>query len=52
MAVNLISNNDARVNYTGHVRWYLPYSTESLCSSVDVSLVQMNSYFFNRISTF
>ncbi|KAI6199832.1 Acetylcholine receptor subunit alpha-type des-2 [Aphelenchoides besseyi] len=36
MASNLVSNNDARVNYTGHVRWYLPYSTESLCSSVDV----------------
>lgn len=35
-AVKLLSNNDARVNYTGHVRWYLPFSTESLCSSVDV----------------
>ncbi|KAI6189863.1 Neur-chan-memb domain-containing protein [Aphelenchoides bicaudatus] len=32
LAVNLVSNNDA----PRHVRWYLPYSTESLCSSVDV----------------
>uniref|UniRef100_A0A915CVV1 Neurotransmitter-gated ion-channel ligand-binding domain-containing protein n=1 Tax=Ditylenchus dipsaci TaxID=166011 RepID=A0A915CVV1_9BILA len=35
-AVKLISNNDVRVNYTGHVRYYLPFSTESLCNSVDV----------------
>ncbi|VDN05438.1 unnamed protein product [Thelazia callipaeda] len=30
-AVKLLSNNDVRVNYTGNVRYYLPYSTESLC---------------------
>ena len=30
-AVKLLSNNDVRVNYTGHVRYYLPFSTESLC---------------------
>ncbi|KAI1723273.1 neurotransmitter-gated ion-channel ligand binding domain-containing protein [Ditylenchus destructor] len=35
-AVKLISNNDVRVNYTGHIRYYLPFSTESLCNSVDV----------------
>ncbi|TKR86385.1 hypothetical protein L596_010987 [Steinernema carpocapsae] len=30
-AVKLLSNNDVRVNYTGHIRYYLPFSTESLC---------------------
>uniref|UniRef100_A0A0M3HIP7 Neur_chan_LBD domain-containing protein n=1 Tax=Ascaris lumbricoides TaxID=6252 RepID=A0A0M3HIP7_ASCLU len=30
-AVRLISNNDVRVNYTGHLRYYIPFSTESLC---------------------
>uniref|UniRef100_A0A914HCW4 Neurotransmitter-gated ion-channel ligand-binding domain-containing protein n=1 Tax=Globodera rostochiensis TaxID=31243 RepID=A0A914HCW4_GLORO len=35
-AVKLQSNNDVRVNYTGHVRYWIPFSTESLCSSVDV----------------
>ncbi|VDD96377.1 unnamed protein product [Enterobius vermicularis] len=30
-AVRLISDNDVRVNYTGHVRYYIPFSTESLC---------------------
>lgn len=35
-AVKLISNNDVRVNYTGHIRYYLPFSSESLCNSVDV----------------
>uniref|UniRef100_A0A7E4UVV3 Neur_chan_LBD domain-containing protein n=1 Tax=Panagrellus redivivus TaxID=6233 RepID=A0A7E4UVV3_PANRE len=30
-AVKLQSNNDVRVNYTGHVRYYIPFSTESLC---------------------
>ncbi|KAH7700701.1 CBN-LGC-31 protein, partial [Aphelenchoides avenae] len=35
-AVKLMSNNDVRVNYTGHIRYYLPFSTESLCNSVDV----------------
>ncbi|KAF7630819.1 hypothetical protein Mgra_00008919 [Meloidogyne graminicola] len=31
-AVKLQSNNDVRVNYTGHVRYWIPFSTESLCS--------------------
>uniref|UniRef100_A0A8R1HUY6 Neurotransmitter-gated ion-channel ligand-binding domain-containing protein n=1 Tax=Caenorhabditis japonica TaxID=281687 RepID=A0A8R1HUY6_CAEJA len=30
-AVKLQSNNDVRVNYTGHVRYYIPFSSESLC---------------------
>ncbi|KAF1753042.1 hypothetical protein GCK72_019598 [Caenorhabditis remanei] len=30
-AVKLQSNNDIRVNYTGHVRYYIPFSSESLC---------------------
>ncbi|GMT11402.1 hypothetical protein PFISCL1PPCAC_2699, partial [Pristionchus fissidentatus] len=30
-AVKLLSNNDVRVNYTGHIRYYIPFSTESLC---------------------
>uniref|UniRef100_A0A158Q2J0 Neur_chan_LBD domain-containing protein n=1 Tax=Dracunculus medinensis TaxID=318479 RepID=A0A158Q2J0_DRAME len=30
-AVKLVSNNDVRVNYTGHIRYYIPFSTESLC---------------------
>ncbi|CAD6189683.1 unnamed protein product [Caenorhabditis auriculariae] len=30
-AVRLQTNNDARVNYTGHVRYYIPFSSESLC---------------------
>uniref|UniRef100_A0A0N5AYV8 Neur_chan_LBD domain-containing protein n=1 Tax=Syphacia muris TaxID=451379 RepID=A0A0N5AYV8_9BILA len=30
-AVRLKSDNDVRVNYTGHVRYYIPFSTESLC---------------------
>nr|CAD2182858.1 unnamed protein product [Meloidogyne enterolobii] len=31
-AVKLQSNNDVRVNFTGHVRYWIPFSTESLCS--------------------
>lgn len=27
--MKLVSNNDVRVNYTGHIRYYLPFSTES-----------------------
>ncbi|VDO81985.1 unnamed protein product [Heligmosomoides polygyrus] len=30
-AVKLQSNNDIRVNHTGHVRYYIPFSSESLC---------------------
>ena len=30
-AVKLQSNNDIRVNYTGNVRYYIPFSSESLC---------------------
>ncbi|CAB3397308.1 unnamed protein product [Caenorhabditis bovis] len=30
-AVKLQSSNDIRVNYTGHVRYYIPFSSESLC---------------------
>ncbi|VDO53253.1 unnamed protein product [Haemonchus placei] len=29
--VKLQSNNDIRVNHTGHVRYYIPFSSESLC---------------------
>ncbi|CAJ0591570.1 unnamed protein product [Cylicocyclus nassatus] len=29
--VKLQSNNDVRVNHTGHVRYYIPFSSESLC---------------------
>uniref|UniRef100_A0A0N4Z6V6 Neur_chan_LBD domain-containing protein n=1 Tax=Parastrongyloides trichosuri TaxID=131310 RepID=A0A0N4Z6V6_PARTI len=37
-AVKLQSNNDVRVNYTGSVRFFIPYSTNSLC--------QLNVAFF------
>ncbi|CAJ0582068.1 unnamed protein product, partial [Mesorhabditis spiculigera] len=30
-AVKLRSDNDIRVNNTGHIRYYIPFSTESLC---------------------
>ncbi|CAI5450464.1 unnamed protein product [Caenorhabditis angaria] len=30
-AVKLQSNNDIRVNYTGDIRYYIPFSSESLC---------------------
>ncbi|PAV58878.1 hypothetical protein WR25_08874 [Diploscapter pachys] len=30
-AVKLQSNNDIRVNYTGNIRYYIPFSSESLC---------------------
>uniref|UniRef100_A0A914W1P9 Neurotransmitter-gated ion-channel ligand-binding domain-containing protein n=1 Tax=Plectus sambesii TaxID=2011161 RepID=A0A914W1P9_9BILA len=29
--VVLSSNNDVRLNYTGNLRYYIPFSTESLC---------------------
>uniref|UniRef100_A0AAF5CYP8 Neurotransmitter-gated ion-channel ligand-binding domain-containing protein n=1 Tax=Strongyloides stercoralis TaxID=6248 RepID=A0AAF5CYP8_STRER len=37
-AVKLQSNNDVRVNYTGSVRFFIPFSTNSLC--------QLNVAFF------
>ena len=27
----LRSNNDVRLNHTGHLRYYIPFTTESLC---------------------